>query len=190
MSRFTVFHTFSGCDTTSRFSGKKSFYEAWKNVPGITPLTTTVQINSADDINEDEYRLIEKFVVVLYSRTCNAETVNAARRKLFAQENRTIENIPPTKASLYQHILRSVIQASKWYTCLEKSQEYKDPCEWGWKVNGATFYPLRTEFPAASQACRELVKCACKKSCTAQCSCYKAELLCSELCSCAAQCTR
>ena len=148
------------------------------------------QINSADDINEDEHRLIEKFVVGLYSRTCNAETVNAARRKLFAQENRTIENIPPTNAALYQHILRSVIQASKWYTCLEKSQDYKDPCEWGWKLNGGTFYPLWTELPAASQACRELVKCACKKSCTAHCSCYKAELLCSELCSCAGQCTR
>ena len=106
---------------------------------------------------------------MLYSRTCNAETVNAARRILFAQENRTIENIPPTKAALYQHILRSVIQASKWYTCLEKSHEYKDPCEWGWKLNGGTVYPLRTELPAASQACRELVKCACKKSCTAHC---------------------
>ena len=76
---------------------------------------------------------------MLYSRTCNAETVNAARRKLFAQENRTIENISPTKAALYQHILRSVIQPSKWYTCLEKSQEYKDPCEWGRKLNGGTF---------------------------------------------------
>ena len=86
---------------------------------------------------------------MLYSRTCNAETVNAARRKLFAQENRTIENIPPTKAALYQHILRSVIQASKWYTCLEKSQEYKGPCEWGWKLNGGTFYPSWTELPAA-----------------------------------------
>ena len=176
------FHAFSGCDTTSGFAGKgkKSFYEAWRKVPEITPLFCKLsQINSADDITEDEYRLIEKFVVVLYSRTCNAETVNAARRKLFAHENRTIENIPPTKAALYQHILRSVIQASKWYTCLEKSQDYKDPCEWGWKLNGGTFYPLRTELPAASQAYRELVKCACKNSCTAHCSCYKAELLCS-----------
>ena len=119
-------HAFSGCDTTSGFAGKgkKSFYDAWKNVAEITPLFCKLsQINSADDINEDEYRLTEKFVVVLYSRTCNAETLNAARRKLFAQENGPIENIPPTKAALYQHILRSVIQASKWYTCLEKSQE-------------------------------------------------------------------
>ena len=111
------FHAFSGCDTTSGFAGKgkKTFYEAWKNVPEITPLFCKLsQINSAVDINEDEYRLIEKFVVVLYNRTCNTETVNAAGRKLFAQENGTIENIPPTKAALYQHISRSVIQASKW----------------------------------------------------------------------------
>ena len=102
------FHAFSGCDTSgSAGKGKKSFYEAWKNVPEITPLFCKLsRINSGDDINEDEYRLIEKFVVVLYSRTCSAETVNAASRKLFAQENRTIENIPSTKAALYQHILR------------------------------------------------------------------------------------
>ena len=70
------FHAFSGYDTTSGFAGKgkKSFYEAWKTVPEIKPLFCKLsQINSADDINEDEYRLIEKFVVVLYSRTCNAE---------------------------------------------------------------------------------------------------------------------
>ena len=50
---------------------------------------------------------------------CTWNNTNAARRKLFAQVNRTIENIPPTKAALCQHILRSMIQASKWYTCLE-----------------------------------------------------------------------
>ena len=56
------FHAFSGCDTTSGFAdkGKKSFYEAWKIVPQITPLFCKLsQINSADDINEAEYRLID-----------------------------------------------------------------------------------------------------------------------------------
>ena len=88
---------------------------------------------------------------------------NCKCRILFAQENRIIENIPPTKSALYQHISRSVIQASKWYTCLGKAYEYKDLCKWGWKLNDGTFYPLRTELPAAPQACRELIKCACKR---------------------------
>ena len=54
---------------------------------------------------------LERFVVVMYSRTCPHQTVNEARQVLFAQGNKSIENIPPTQAALAQHIKRAAYQA-------------------------------------------------------------------------------
>ena len=54
---------------------------------------------------------IERFVVLLYSRTSQLLTVNAARKQLFSNRNRKLENLPPSKAALYQHVKRASFQA-------------------------------------------------------------------------------
>ena len=46
----------------------------------------------------------------MYSRKCSASGVNEARKELFAQCSRTMENIPPTKAALLQHVRRAAHQ--------------------------------------------------------------------------------
>ena len=50
-------------------------------------------------------------MILLYDRTSSLEDINQARKHLFAQKGRSIENIPPTKAALVQHIKRAVYQA-------------------------------------------------------------------------------
>ena len=42
----------------------------------------------------------------MHSRKCSASGVNEARKELFTQCSLTMENIPPTKAALLQHVRR------------------------------------------------------------------------------------
>ena len=59
-------------------------------------------------------------MVVMYSRTCPHQTINEARQALFEQDNKSIENIPPTQAALAQHIKRAAYQAGHvWGQALE-----------------------------------------------------------------------
>ena len=44
--------------------------------------------------------MLERFVVLLYDRTSDLELVNDARKWLFTQKSRTLDNIPSTQASL------------------------------------------------------------------------------------------
>ena len=53
---------------------------------------------------------IERFTVLLYDRTSRVTKVNEVRQELFSKKARTLENIPPTKASLLQHVKRAVFQ--------------------------------------------------------------------------------
>jgi len=45
---------------------------------------------------------LEWFIIVMYSRICTLSRVNGARNQLFTQGSATIENIPPTKAVIFQ----------------------------------------------------------------------------------------
>ena len=49
--------------------------------------------------------VLERFVVLLYDRTSVLLQVNgAARKQLFTQKSRSLKNIPPTCATLKEHI--------------------------------------------------------------------------------------
>ena len=58
------------------------------------------------EVTTDDMDEIERFFVVLYKRTSPLKKVNEARKQLFAHGNRKVENIPPTKEALHQHVNR------------------------------------------------------------------------------------
>jgi len=62
--------------------------------------------------------LLERFVVLMYNRTSGHMEVNKARKQLFTQKARTLENIPPTQAALLQHVKRATFQANVRNQCL------------------------------------------------------------------------
>ena len=69
-----------------------------------------------------------------------------------------MENIPPTRAALLQHTKRALFQAGHiWGQTLLANYEVPSPADWGWLNKWSTL-------PEASEACRELVKCACKNN--------------------------
>ena len=65
-----------------------------------------------DNLSESVISVLERFVVLLYDRTSDLELVNDARKWLFTQKSRTLDNIPPTQAALRQHIKQHIKQAS------------------------------------------------------------------------------
>ena len=137
------------------------------------------------------FEKIERYVVLLYSKTSDATQVNEARQKLFIKGTRSLENIPPTKGALVQHVHRAILQAGYiWGQTLISQQDVPSPTNWGWEKSEDGWVPKWTELPEASVACYELIHCGCKKSCQGLCKCFRASLSCTTLCACAGHCSR
>ena len=134
---------------------------------------------------------LERFVVLLYSKTSPHSKVDEARKQLFAQGNRQLENVPPTRAALVQHVKHAMYQAGHiWGQALIPNPELPSPSDWGWqKDKDGAWTPFWTSLPEALKGCRELIKCGCKKSCKkGNCTCRGATLKCTDLCVCSGQC--
>ena len=55
------------------------------------------RLTSATAIDEEDFKKIQFFTVLMYDLTSQAETVNECRRILYTQKNRSVENIPPSE---------------------------------------------------------------------------------------------
>ena len=60
------------------------------------------------DIASPIFSLLQRFNVLLYTKSSNVELVDEARLELFCCDNKTIciENIPPTADALLQHMMQ------------------------------------------------------------------------------------
>jgi hypothetical protein len=186
---YLFFHSFSGCDTTSSLhgKGKKSFIDTWKKMASATPVFEKMA-TSPRDISQADRDIIEQFVVTLYCKAFDGIKVNEARRYLFASRGKAIENIPPTAAALNEHVKRSVLQAQKWYDCLEAHRIEMDPVNWGWIKEDDEFVPVWSILPDVSNVAKALISCGCTSCVAARCKCKKSGLKCTELCGCRTKC--
>jgi len=184
------FHAFTGCDTVSTFYGigKKTAWKVWMTYRNIDKVFGSFM--AYDEINDDMFKTLQRFVVLMYDRTCPASTVNECRRLLFTKKSRTIENIPPTADALMQHTKRAIFQAHVWMECLQKCVTDYFPADYGWKVvDGGQYQPLWITQPDVSSFCSELVSCSCKVRCK-NCKCVRSKLACTRLCGCEGHCSR
>ena len=76
---------------------EKFLFETWTSIDETTSLFKKL---SSDEISDNEFELLEFFVVRLYSKTCNTKELNEARQTLFSRDKKVIENIPLTKGAL------------------------------------------------------------------------------------------
>lgn len=185
-----MFHAFTGCDTVSNF-GKRTAWDTWNAYGDVTSAFCALVARPSPQCIEKWLEILERFVVLLYDRTSNQQCVNDARKQLFTQKGRTIECIPPSQAALIQHIKRAAYQAGHcWSQMMIAAPELPSPSEWGWKKKYEGGWKVRrTTLPEAAQACRELIRCGCKKGCRGRCKCQKAALQCTALCFCGGNCT-
>ena len=115
---------------TSQFlgCGKKTAWAAWTSIPDLTDtivaLTHDPGLFSLESIHMQR---IERLVIVVYSKGCSAARVNADRRQLFTTGSKMPEKIPPTKATLFKHVKRGLLQASfYWRQATSVQQEIPD----------------------------------------------------------------
>ena len=185
-----VFHSFTGCDTTSAFFGrsKKSAWETWNSFPDVTQAFIYIALHPFADVDFDDehFKLLERFTVILYDKTSDSEHVNETREDLFCQKSRTMEKLPLTRDALLQHSKRAAYQAGVWSISDRSEHKCPTPEGWGWTLKGQSlsWKPVWSMLPIASKACSELVKCNCKSQigCVGRRACRKAGCSCTELC--------
>ena len=87
---------------------------------------------------QDALPVLERFVVLMYDGASQCQSVNDARKVLFAQNGRTLENIPPTADALLQHAKRvptklDIVGDSVWFVfqnCpLLENEDGQDLCQ-------------------------------------------------------------
>lgn len=185
-----LFHSFSGCDTVSSFSGigKKRAWEAWRIYPEVTGIFQSL-IDNPSEISDAQMAVIEKFTILMYDKTSDISDIHESRKYLFAVRGRAIENIPPTRASLLQHLKRAIYQACYiWCQALTPVISLPSPSDWGWQMQGR-WMPFWTTLPEVCKASRQLIRCSCVKGCRGNCKCNKAVLKCTALCNCGGECS-
>ena len=119
-------------------------------------------------------------------------TMLVARNVLIMQESscllrgRAMDGLPPTQDALIQHNKRTTYQAGHcWAQTMIAAPELPSLTGLGWKKKTEGGWEISwTTPPEATQACRELVRCGCKKGCRRHCKCQKACLQCTTLCLC------
>ena len=146
-------------------------------------------LSQKETVDDSIFHDIERFIVLMYSKTCTLSRVNEARRELFTQSSRTVENLPQTQGALEEHLKRAIYQAGYvWSQALDPSPKLPSPENWGWQSTETGWKPFWTKLRPAADICNELIRCGCKKGCTYQCKCKSLKFKCTELCYCKGEC--
>ena len=93
-----LFNAVSGCDNVSSCLGheKKSAWLAWRSCPSAIYASLDISLQPVD-VSSETLDGIERFPVVVYSRTCSASGV---WKELLAQGSQTMENIPQNQSGI------------------------------------------------------------------------------------------
>ena len=69
-------------------------------------------LNSVDGVlSDNSVSAIERFISLMYDKITYISNVNDCQRMLLTKESKTIDNIPPTRNALIQHVKSAVYQA-------------------------------------------------------------------------------
>ena len=95
---------------------KKTAWAAWELYPEITEVMVKLTYDpNSFDYDQTLMEALERWTVLMHSKTCSKLTVNEARQSLFTNQLKSLDTIPPTKAALYQHVRRTLLVAA--YIC-------------------------------------------------------------------------
>ena len=84
-----------------------------------------------EQVTDEDVSVIERFVILVYSRTSLFHNVNAARKQMFYTVTGKLTKFYLVDNALYQHILRAVYQSGHiWVQMLLRNPEMPPPSEW------------------------------------------------------------
>ena len=132
------FYIFTRSDVTSSFFNllKKLWWKVWSENAFMSQ--TFIKLSwTPNDITEMDYLKIEKLVCTAYDpqKRFLTDDVNRLRYLLISMStDNNLRKLPPSRAALKQHILRSAYAAGWiWGGCLNNCISIPPPMEWGWK---------------------------------------------------------
>ena len=176
-----MFHAYSGCDTTSAFSGKgkKSTWRAWQAYDDATEIFVSLAKHPFQQLDVDcqQFQKLERLTVKVYDKSSPLCSINQVRKELFCHGNRAMERLPPTQDALLQHIKRAVYQTGIWATSTQSHQLIPPPHNFGGTKEPGSWVPVWLTIPEVSRSCRELMKWSCKGDCS-KCKCGIANIDC------------
>ncbi|KAG7158128.1 hypothetical protein Hamer_G001019, partial [Homarus americanus] len=153
-----VFHAIAGCDTVSAWA-------TWNAFPEVTTAFLSLA-STPSELPDGVLSTLERFIVLLSDRTSTCCDVNMLRKKLFSRKSRSLEDLPPTRAALEQHIKRAAYQAEHiWGQASIAFVSLPSSCDWGWMKSGDELEPHWTTLSEVSKSCHELISCGCRKHC-------------------------
>ena len=182
-----AFHALTGADNTGSLAGKgnltcgKAFKAADHDI-----IKAMTDLGTNKTPSEVTLAGVEKFVCKIYQLQTSISKVSDLRWWLFKKKQEQSERLPPTPDALRQATLRAHYQLMVWNSDTVANPELPSPDGYGWKLDDEEWVPIMTEQLPAPNAVLHLVKCACAESkcATNRCSCRKAGLNCTDLCSC------
>ncbi|KAG7160296.1 hypothetical protein Hamer_G025085, partial [Homarus americanus] len=145
---------------------KKTAWATWNAFPEVTTAFLSLA-STPSELPDGVLSTLERFIVVLYDRTSTCCDVNVLRKKLFSRKSRSLEDLPPTRAALEQHIKRAAYQAGHiWGQAAIAFVSLPSPCDWVWMKLGDELEPLWITLSEVSKSCHELISCGCRKHCS------------------------
>ena len=145
---------------------------------------------SEDASHEKIARAGEEFILKLYRAKKASKTLDDWRHISYSRVMKSrkkaksarfthfhLSHLPPTSAAAKYHSYRAYYTVQQW---LGRSLL---PTEWGWQCSDGVLIPTLSDKPVASKSILCMVSCGCKTGCGNKCSCRKAGLECTAMCS-------
>ena len=87
-------HAYTGSDTTSAFKnmGKKKGYYILKTYEDALETFSAMYMNPFQTltVTSAEFKVVQRFVILMYSKSSEFTTVNAARKEMFFQKTQIL----------------------------------------------------------------------------------------------------
>ena len=156
-------HTLSGADKTGSVAGKgkATWWKAFKEASQYV-ITALANLGANEPPSAETLAAIEKLICKLYV------------------PNTTITSVKDLTVMVANY------QAMVWNNNIVPQPQLPSPDNFGWKLEDNKWFPVIPTLPPAPEAVIQLVKCGCatKRCSTNRCQCRKANLSCTDLCSC------
>lgn len=102
-----------------------------------------------------------KICLAMYGSSQDVKSVNQLRGLLAA--SKTLDKLPPTEDSLYQHYLRCHYQSYIWLNSLQPVIDLPSFEDFGWQLKDSTVVPILQTLPPYPETMPFLTTCGCKK---------------------------
>ncbi|XP_065182225.1 uncharacterized protein LOC135812936 [Sycon ciliatum] len=180
-------HALTGCDSVSSFSGKGKTapLKLLLSSTRMAEALATLGVNATSDdqlLSECEW-----FACALYGNPGQQDINSQRYQKFCAATSCAPHKLPPSRDALHQHVARANYQAHIWRSATTAMPEVPSPVGHGWQseTDGTLSISWMLQRVAPADILK-LVSCGCKtRHCVSQhCSCKKASLACTDICSC------